>query len=64
MDVKIWKPIKTPSKYNGKELFIGSVTDPYQPIEEKYGRIRVITALTLVMPGKIGKIKQVVRMPA
>lgn len=42
VDVKIWKPIRTPSKYNGKELFIGSVTDPYQPIEEKYSRIRAL----------------------
>lgn len=34
VDVKIWQPIKTLGKYKGKELFIGSVTDPYQPIEE------------------------------
>ena len=26
VDVKIWQPIKTPGKYKGKELFIGSVT--------------------------------------
>lgn len=42
VDVKIWQPIKNPSKYNGKELFIGSVTDPYQPIEEKYYRTRIL----------------------
>ena len=42
VDVKIWKPIKTPGRYNGKELFIGSVTDPYQPIEEKYGRTHAL----------------------
>jgi len=42
VDVKVWSPIKNKSKYNGKELFIGSVTDPYQPIEEKYGRTRAL----------------------
>ena len=41
-DIKIWQPIKNPSKYSGKELFIGSVTDPYQPIEEKYSRTRAL----------------------
>lgn len=42
VDVKVWQPIKNPGKYNGKELFIGSVTDPYQPAEEKYGRTRAL----------------------
>ena len=28
--------------HKGKELFIGSVTDPYQPIEEKYRRTRTL----------------------
>ena len=42
VDVKFWQPIKNPQKYAGKELFIGSVTDPYQPIEEKYGRTRAL----------------------
>ena len=40
LDVKIWPEIKNPSKYAGKELFIGSVTDPYLPQEETYGRTR------------------------
>ena len=40
IEIKYWQPIKNPEKYNGKELFIGSVTDPYQPIEEKYRRTR------------------------
>lgn len=40
VDVKHWPAIKNPQKYAGKELFIGSVTDPYQPIEEQYGRTR------------------------
>lgn len=42
IDVKFWQPIKNPTKYNGKELFIGSVTDPYQLIEEKYKRTRAL----------------------
>lgn len=42
VDVKIWQPIQNPSKYSGKELFIGSVTDPYQPIEEEYSRTRAL----------------------
>lgn len=42
VDVKYWPEIKNPKKYAGKELFIGSVTDPYQPIEEKYGRTRAL----------------------
>lgn len=40
LDVKIWPEIKNPGKYAGKELFIGSVTDPYLPEEETYGRTR------------------------
>ena len=42
IDVKFWHPIKNLHKYDGKELFIGSVTDPYQPIEEKYERTRAL----------------------
>ncbi len=42
LDVKLWERIKNPQKYKGKELFIGSVTDPYQPQEEKYGRTRAL----------------------
>ena len=40
VDVKYWKPIVHKEKYRGKELFIGSVTDPYQPVEETYCRTR------------------------
>lgn len=42
VDVKNWPPVRNPSKYAGKELFIGSVTDPYQPLEEEYGRTRAL----------------------
>ncbi|MCD8013986.1 MAG: radical SAM mobile pair protein B [Lachnospiraceae bacterium] len=42
VDVKYWDVIKNPRKYAGKELFIGSVTDPYMPIEEEYKRTRAL----------------------
>ena len=40
LDVKYWSEIKKPEKYAGKELFFGTVTDPYNPQEETYGRTR------------------------
>ncbi len=40
VDVKEWPMIKNPKKYAGKEIFMCSVTDPYQPIEAKYLRTR------------------------
>ena len=42
VDVKYWLEIKNPAKYAGKEAFIGSVTDPYQPCEAKYQRTRAL----------------------
>lgn len=42
LDVKIWPEIKNPKKYAVKELFIGSVTDPYLPQEEQYRRTRTL----------------------
>ena len=42
LDVKSWPEMKNPSKYAGKELFIGSVTDPYLPQEEQYRRTRAL----------------------
>lgn len=42
LDVKYWDKIKNPKKYSGKELFIGSVTDPYNPQEKIYGRTRAL----------------------
>ena len=42
VDVKHWPEIKNPGRYAGKELFLGSVTDPYQPIEETCRRTRTL----------------------
>ena len=42
LDVKYWPEIRNPRNYFGKELFVGSVTDPYNPEEEKYGRTRAL----------------------
>ncbi len=40
LDVKYWGKINNPERYNDKELFIGSVTDPYLPQEKIYKRTR------------------------
>ena len=42
VDVKHWPDIKKPQRYAQKELFIGSVTDPYQPLEEAACRTRAL----------------------
>lgn len=42
LDVKYWQPIKKPEKYAGREFFFGTVTDPYNPQEEEYGRTRAL----------------------
>ena len=42
VDVKHWPEIRHPERYAGKELFIGSVTDPYQPLEETCRRTRAL----------------------
>ncbi|MBQ6481975.1 MAG: radical SAM protein [Anaerolineaceae bacterium] len=42
VDVKNWPLIKNPKKYAGKEIFLSSVTDPYQPLEAKYKRTRMV----------------------
>ena len=34
LDIKNWPEIKDPKKNAGKELFIGSATDPYLPQEK------------------------------
>ncbi|HIS51234.1 MAG TPA: radical SAM mobile pair protein B [Candidatus Onthomonas avicola] len=40
LDVKYWPEIRNPGRYAGKELFLSSVTDPYHPQENSYGRTR------------------------
>ncbi len=42
LDVKYWPEIQNPKQYEGKELFFGSVTDPYNPLEETYERTRTL----------------------
>ncbi|MDD3882596.1 MAG: radical SAM mobile pair protein B [Eubacteriales bacterium] len=42
LDAKYWPEIKNANRYCGKELFIGSVTDPYNPQEETYRRTRAL----------------------
>lgn len=42
LDVKYWREIKNPQKYAGKTVVIGSVTDGYNPLEEKYMRTRAL----------------------
>jgi len=42
LDVKYWPKIKHPERYAGKEMFFGSVTDPYNPQEEMHLRTRAL----------------------
>lgn len=42
VDIKHWPGIRNPERYAGKELFIGSVCDPYQPLEASAGRTRAL----------------------
>lgn len=42
VDVKYWDKIINPQKYYGKELFIGSVTDPYQPCGKEFERTKTL----------------------
>ena len=42
IDVKYWDAIKNPEKYKNKELFIGSVTDPYNLAEKTFKRTRAL----------------------
>ena len=42
VDVKRWPEIKNAKRYAGKEAFLGSVTDCYQPCEAKYKRTRTL----------------------
>lgn len=40
LDVKHWKPIDNPHKFDGQRIIIGSVTDGYNPYEEEFRRTR------------------------
>ena len=40
LDVKHWKPIANPHKFDGQRIVIGSVTDGYNPYEEEFRRTR------------------------
>ena len=40
LDVKHWKPIDNPHKYDGQRVVIGSVTDGYNPYEKHFLRTR------------------------
>ena len=40
LDVKNWPTITNPQKYAGQKVIIGTVTDGYNPYEEKYGNTR------------------------
>lgn len=42
LDVKYWPKINNPHKYDGQRVVIGSVTDGYNPQEEKYQRTRAL----------------------
>ncbi len=42
LDAKYWPEIQKPRRYAGKRLFIGSVTDPYNPQEETCKRTRAL----------------------
>lgn len=42
LDVKYWPPLKKTEKYEGKELILSTVTDPYLSEEEVYERTRAL----------------------
>ena len=42
MDVKEWPAITNPGKYAGHKVIVGTVTDGYNPLEEKFGKTRLL----------------------
>jgi tRNA(Ile)-lysidine synthetase-like protein len=41
-DVKVWPEIANPRKYAGQKVIIGTVTDGYNPLEEQFGKTRLL----------------------
>lgn len=42
VDAKTWKPLASGGKYRGKQVFLGSVCDPYMPEEAVWKRTRAL----------------------
>jgi DNA repair photolyase len=42
VDAKEWPPLRSAARLAGKEVFVGSVTDPYQPCEKTLRRTRAL----------------------
>jgi radical SAM mobile pair protein B len=42
VDVKDWPEITNPRKYAGQKIIVGTVTDGYNPLEETYGKTRLL----------------------
>ena len=42
MDVKEWPANTNPRKYAGQKVIVGTVTDGYNPLEEKFGKTRLL----------------------
>lgn len=42
IDIKEFPAIKNPSQYDGKKIFLGSVTDSYNPYEAEFGKTQEI----------------------
>ena len=53
LDVKNWPKISNPRKYDDNELIIGTVTDPYNPLEEKFKKTRQLLSELLGTTAKI-----------
>lgn len=53
LDVKFWKETADFKKYAGKELFLGSVCDPYLPQEKEFERTRALLLQLQDVPIKL-----------
>ena len=50
LDVKHWPRIRDPGRYRGKDIFIGSVTDPYLPEEAEMTAISLLREMESRVP--------------